>query len=90
MPFAWAARPLFRQSGELETTVDIATIYRQEAHRNSDEDLLKILNDYRRYLRKKTDFILPFFQMFLPIFKKYKTRKNESIDYHTRSDPDHG
>ena len=48
MPFAWTARPLFRSSGELETTVDISTIYRQEAHRNSDEDLLKILNDFRR------------------------------------------
>lgn len=49
MPFAWAARPLFRPSGELETVCDIPTIYRQEPHRNSDEDLLKILSDFRRF-----------------------------------------
>uniref|UniRef100_A0A0P6E5D7 Dedicator of cytokinesis protein n=2 Tax=Daphnia magna TaxID=35525 RepID=A0A0P6E5D7_9CRUS len=48
MPFAWAARPLFRSSGELDTISDIPTIYRQEPHRNSDEDLLKTLNDFRR------------------------------------------
>lgn len=50
MPFAWAARPLFRSSGELDTISDIPTIYRQEPHRNSDEDLLKTLNDFRRYI----------------------------------------
>ncbi|XP_046447610.1 dedicator of cytokinesis protein 9-like isoform X2 [Daphnia pulex] len=48
MPFAWAARPLFRSSGELDTTSEISTIYRQESHRNSDEDLIKTLNDFRR------------------------------------------
>jgi hypothetical protein len=49
MPFAWAARPLFRSSGELDTTSEISTIYRQESHRNSDEDLIKTLNDFRRF-----------------------------------------
>lgn len=48
MPFAWTARPLFRATGELDTASDFSTIYRQEVHRNSDEDLLKILNDFRK------------------------------------------
>lgn len=50
MPFAWAARPLFRPSGELDTSTELTTIFRQEVHRNSDEDLLKVLNDYRKYV----------------------------------------
>jgi hypothetical protein len=52
MPFAWAARPLFRPSGELDTTSDISTIYRQESHRNSEEDLIKTLSDFRRFFHK--------------------------------------
>ena len=50
MPFAWTARPLFRLAGDLDTTSEFSTIYRQETHRNSDEDLLKMLNDFRKYV----------------------------------------
>ena len=49
MPFGWAARPLFRPTGELdESAGDMGTIYRQETNRQSDDDLFKLLNDFRR------------------------------------------
>lgn len=49
MPFAWAARPLFRlYSSELDTTADFPAIYRQEANRLRDEDLLRLLAEFRK------------------------------------------
>lgn len=49
MPFAWAARPLFRQySSELDTTSEFPAIYRQDANRLRDEELLRILSEYRK------------------------------------------
>ncbi|XP_013133698.1 PREDICTED: dedicator of cytokinesis protein 9 [Papilio polytes] len=49
MPFAWAAKPLFRlYSNDLDTTPEFPAIYRQEPNKMSDEDLLKILSDYRK------------------------------------------
>lgn len=50
MPFAWAARPLFRlYSSELDTTTtEFPAIYRQEANRLRDEDLLRLLAEYRK------------------------------------------
>ncbi|XP_045470639.1 dedicator of cytokinesis protein 9 isoform X1 [Harmonia axyridis] len=49
MPFAWTARPLFRlYSNELDTTSDFHAIYRQEPNKLHDEELLKILGEYRK------------------------------------------
>ncbi|XP_050675433.1 dedicator of cytokinesis protein 9-like [Leptidea sinapis] len=49
MPFAWAAKPLFRlYSNDLDATPEFPAIYRQEPNKMSDEDLLKILSDYRK------------------------------------------
>ncbi|GLG92417.1 Dedicator of cytokinesis protein 9 [Gryllus bimaculatus] len=49
MPFAWTARPLFRlYSNELDTSSDFPAVYRQEANRLKDEELLKILSEYRK------------------------------------------
>ncbi|XP_054285049.1 dedicator of cytokinesis protein 9 [Macrosteles quadrilineatus] len=49
MPFAWTARPLFRlYSNELDTSSDFPAIYRQEAGKLKDEELLKILAEYRK------------------------------------------
>lgn len=49
MPFAWAARPLFRlYSSELDTAIEFPAIYRQESGRLKDEDLLKLLSEYRK------------------------------------------
>ncbi|XP_065085612.1 dedicator of cytokinesis protein 9 isoform X1 [Ochlerotatus camptorhynchus] len=49
MPFAWAARPLFRlYSNELDTSFDFPAIYRQEGTKLKDDELLKLLMEYRR------------------------------------------
>lgn len=49
MPFAWAARPLFRlYSSELDTSIEFPAIYRQEMNRLKDDELLKLLADYRK------------------------------------------
>lgn len=51
MPFAWAARPLFRlYSNELDTSSDFPAIYRQEGNKLKDEELLKLLSEYRKYI----------------------------------------
>lgn len=48
-PFAWAARPLFRlYSSELDTAVVFPAIYRQESGKLRDEELLKLLSEYRK------------------------------------------
>ncbi|CAH0557569.1 unnamed protein product [Brassicogethes aeneus] len=49
MPFAWAARPLFRlYSNELDTNSDFHAIYRQETNKLTDDELLKLLTEYRK------------------------------------------
>ncbi|XP_058808456.1 dedicator of cytokinesis protein 9 isoform X2 [Phymastichus coffea] len=49
MPFAWSTRPLFRlYSNELDTTSDFSVIYRQEGSKIKDEELLKLLSEYRK------------------------------------------
>lgn len=49
MPFAWAAYPLFRlYSSELDTSIEFPAIYRQEVNRLKDDELLKLLADYRK------------------------------------------
>ncbi|XP_063232760.1 dedicator of cytokinesis protein 9 isoform X1 [Bacillus rossius redtenbacheri] len=49
MPFAWTARPLFRMySNELDLSSDFPAIYRQEPSKLKDEELLKILSEYRK------------------------------------------
>lgn len=51
MPFAWSARPLFRlYSCELDTSTDFMTLYRQELSKLGDDDILKILLEYRKYV----------------------------------------
>lgn len=49
MPFAWSARPLFRlYSCELDTSSDFMTLYRQEVSKIGDDDMIKLLMDYRK------------------------------------------
>ncbi|KAB0797571.1 hypothetical protein PPYR_08564 [Photinus pyralis] len=49
MPFAWAAKPLFRlYSNELDTYPEFPTIFRQEGNKLSDEELLKFLSEFRK------------------------------------------
>lgn len=49
MPFAWAARPVYRMySHDLDETIDFPAIYRQDMNKMRDEDLLKLLADYKK------------------------------------------
>ena len=58
MPFAWSARPVFRlYSNELDTISEFPAIYRQEGNRLRDEDLIKILTDYRKYVHIIISFL---------------------------------
>jgi len=58
MPFAWAARPLFRlYSNDLDTDGDFPGIYRQDCNKLKDDEILKILNDYRKPEKMKMTLI---------------------------------
>ncbi|XP_008205538.1 dedicator of cytokinesis protein 9 isoform X2 [Nasonia vitripennis] len=60
MPFAWSARPLFRlYSNELDTSSDFLAIYRQEGNKMKDEELLKLLLEYRKPDRLNKLTIIP-------------------------------
>ncbi|XP_072556422.1 dedicator of cytokinesis protein 9-like isoform X26 [Paramormyrops kingsleyae] len=49
MPFAWAARPLFKDSsGTLDRVSRFSPIYRQDSGKLSNEDMLKLLADFRK------------------------------------------
>uniref|UniRef100_A0A3Q0T1I1 Dedicator of cytokinesis 9b n=1 Tax=Amphilophus citrinellus TaxID=61819 RepID=A0A3Q0T1I1_AMPCI len=49
MPFAWAARPVFKDaSGTLDKNARFSALYRQDSSRLSDEDMFKLLTDFRR------------------------------------------
>jgi hypothetical protein len=49
MPFAWTARPLFRlYSSDLDTDSDFPGLFRQDCNKLKDEEIFKILNDYRK------------------------------------------
>ncbi|KAJ8389777.1 hypothetical protein AAFF_G00114830 [Aldrovandia affinis] len=49
MPFAWAARPLFRDaSGTLDKAARFSAIYRQDSGKLSNDDVFKLLADFRK------------------------------------------
>jgi dedicator of cytokinesis protein 9/10/11 len=49
MPWAWTARPLFRlYSSDLDTDGDFPAIYRQDCNKLKDDEILKILTDFRK------------------------------------------
>lgn len=51
MPFAWTARPLFNLYGsDPDVVSDFPGIYRQDATKLKDEELLKYLSDFRKYV----------------------------------------
>lgn len=49
MPFAWAVRPVFNEKEELDTTSEFLGVFKQESQKLMDEDLLKLLADYKKY-----------------------------------------
>uniref|UniRef100_A0A8C1RTT8 Dedicator of cytokinesis 9b n=1 Tax=Cyprinus carpio TaxID=7962 RepID=A0A8C1RTT8_CYPCA len=49
MPFAWAARPVFKDaSGTLDKSTRFSALYRQDSNKLSEEDLFKLLADFRK------------------------------------------
>ncbi|XP_007670142.2 dedicator of cytokinesis protein 9 isoform X22 [Ornithorhynchus anatinus] len=49
MPFAWAARTLFKDSaGNLDKNARFSALYRQDSNKLSNEDMLKLLADFRK------------------------------------------
>uniref|UniRef100_A0A6Q2YUV2 Dedicator of cytokinesis 9b n=1 Tax=Esox lucius TaxID=8010 RepID=A0A6Q2YUV2_ESOLU len=53
MPFAWAARPVFKDaSGMLDKASGFLAIYRQDSGKLSDNDMLKLLTDFRKLMAK--------------------------------------
>lgn len=58
MPFAWAARPIFKNY-LLDETVEFPAIYRQEVNRIKDDDLIKLLADFKKPERFSKLTIIP-------------------------------
>ncbi|XP_075280240.1 dedicator of cytokinesis protein 9 isoform X4 [Opisthocomus hoazin] len=49
MPFAWAARTLFKDaSGTLDRNARFSPLFRQDSNKLSNEDMLKLLADFRK------------------------------------------
>ncbi|EPY73001.1 dedicator of cytokinesis protein 9, partial [Camelus ferus] len=49
MPFAWAARTLFKDaSGNLDKNARFSALYKQDSNKLSNEDMLKLLADFRK------------------------------------------
>ncbi|XP_041835168.1 LOW QUALITY PROTEIN: dedicator of cytokinesis protein 9-like [Melanotaenia boesemani] len=49
MPFAWAARPVFKDaSGTLDKNTRFSALFRQDSSKLSDEDMFKLLTDFRK------------------------------------------
>ncbi|XP_029460346.1 dedicator of cytokinesis protein 9 isoform X2 [Rhinatrema bivittatum] len=49
MPFAWAARTLFKDTlGTLDKSARFSAIYKQDSNKLSNEDMLKLLADFRK------------------------------------------
>lgn len=48
MPFGWCARPLFKNSGNLDTDSDFCPIYRCDEKRLSEAEFIRMLADYRK------------------------------------------
>uniref|UniRef100_A0A4X2M111 Dedicator of cytokinesis 9 n=1 Tax=Vombatus ursinus TaxID=29139 RepID=A0A4X2M111_VOMUR len=52
MPFAWAARTLFKDSsGNLDKNARFSALYRQDSNKLSNEDMLKLLNCLEPFLK---------------------------------------
>uniref|UniRef100_A0A673HXT0 Dedicator of cytokinesis protein 9-like n=1 Tax=Sinocyclocheilus rhinocerous TaxID=307959 RepID=A0A673HXT0_9TELE len=49
MPFAWAARPLFKDaSGMVDKSARFSALYRQDGNKLSNEDMFRLLADFRK------------------------------------------
>ncbi|XP_077682080.1 dedicator of cytokinesis protein 11 isoform X1 [Eretmochelys imbricata] len=58
MPFAWAARPVFKDSqGTLDLDGKFSPLYKQDSGKLSSEDLLKLLAEFRKPEKTKLQVI---------------------------------
>ncbi|XP_063793575.1 dedicator of cytokinesis protein 11 isoform X2 [Pseudophryne corroboree] len=58
MPFAWAARPVFKDTqGTLDTEGKFSPLYKQDSSKLSNEDILKLLAEYRKPEKTKLQVI---------------------------------
>ncbi|CAI5793355.1 Hypothetical predicted protein [Podarcis lilfordi] len=58
MPFAWAARPVFKDSqGTLDLEGKFSPIYKQDSSKLSAEDLMKLLAEYKKPEKTKLQVI---------------------------------
>ncbi|CAI9566764.1 unnamed protein product, partial [Staurois parvus] len=58
MPFAWAARPVFKDTqGTLDIEGKFSPLYKQDSSKLSIEDLLKLLDEYRKPEKTKLQVI---------------------------------
>ncbi|XP_075797269.1 dedicator of cytokinesis protein 11 isoform X2 [Pelodiscus sinensis] len=58
MPFAWAARPVFKDSqGALDHNGKFSPLYKQDSGKLSSEDLLKLLAEYKKPEKTKLQVI---------------------------------
>ncbi|KAM4020947.1 dedicator of cytokinesis protein 11 isoform 2-T2 [Anomaloglossus baeobatrachus] len=58
MPFAWAARPVFKDTqGTLDMEGKFSPLYKQDSGKLSNDDLLKLLAEYRKPEKTKLQII---------------------------------
>uniref|UniRef100_A0A8C3KZN3 Dedicator of cytokinesis 11 n=1 Tax=Chrysolophus pictus TaxID=9089 RepID=A0A8C3KZN3_CHRPC len=58
MPFGWAARPVFRDSqGTLDAEGKFSPLYKQDSGKLSNEDMLKLLAEYKKPEKTKLQII---------------------------------
>ncbi|XP_018085480.1 dedicator of cytokinesis protein 11 isoform X2 [Xenopus laevis] len=58
MPFAWAARQVFKDTqGTLDTEAKFSPLYKQDSSKLSTDDLLKLLTEYRKPEKTKLQVI---------------------------------
>ncbi|XP_050738114.1 dedicator of cytokinesis protein 9-like isoform X2 [Eriocheir sinensis] len=48
MPFGWCARPLFKNSGNLDTESDFSPVYRADEKKLSESEFIRLLSDFRK------------------------------------------
>uniref|UniRef100_A0A8C0Y215 Uncharacterized protein n=1 Tax=Castor canadensis TaxID=51338 RepID=A0A8C0Y215_CASCN len=58
MPFAWAARPIFKDiQGSLDLDGRFSPLYKQDSSKLSNEDILKLLSEYKKPEKTKLQTI---------------------------------
>ena len=56
-PFAWSAKPVFLQNGDLDTDGHFPLIFKQDKERISEEEIIKLLKDFRNIPRLRLQVI---------------------------------